>query len=210
VALVEPIDDRGLRERLLDVTADLLATDGIEVLSLREVSRRAGVSHGAPLRHFRSLAALCSSVAAEGFRRLFATVDAAVTAAGPRASAQQRLVGAAHGYAAFALANPGHFTLMFRPDLLDPDSTELIQAAPAAFAQLVDLVRAGQIEGWQTDVDAVQLAGAIWGAVHGVTSLWLQGAMKGATGARAIDDVLDPLLKLLVGSPTPRPRRPRR
>jgi AcrR family transcriptional regulator len=207
VSLVEPIDARGLKERLLEVTADLLATDGIEALSLREVARRAGVSHGAPLRHYPSLAALLSSVAAEGFRRLFAAVDAGVTAAGPDASARERLVGAAHGYATFALANPGHFTLMFRPDLLDPNSEEFAQAAPAAFSQLVELIRAYQAEGWQPDVKPVHLAGAVWGSVHGVTTLWLQGAMKGATGAEAIDDVFDPLVQLILSSRRPRSQR---
>ena len=197
--------DEGLRERLLAVTADLLATDGIEALSLREIARRAGVSHGAPLRHFSSLASLLSSVAAEGFRRLFASVEAGVAAAGRRASPRDRLVGAAHGYAAFALANPGHFTLMFRPDLLDLSSSEFAETGRAAFGQLVDLVRAYQARGWQTDVESIQLAGAMWGAVHGVTSLWLQGAMSGATGADALDDIYDPLLQLVLG----RPRRQR-
>jgi AcrR family transcriptional regulator len=207
MSVVEPIDPRGLRERLLEVTADLLATDGIEALSLREVARRAGVSHGAPLRHYPSLAALLSSVAAEGFRRLFTEVGAAVTAAGPHASAREHLVRAAHGYAAFALANPGHFTLMFRPDLLDSNSPELAEAGPAAFGQLVELIRAYQAEGWQPDIKPVELAGAVWGAVHGVTTLWLQGAMKGATGAAAIEDVFDPMLQLILSSPRPRRQR---
>jgi AcrR family transcriptional regulator len=58
-----------LRDRLLQVTTELLAEQGVAAVSLREIARRAGVSHGAPLRHFPSLANLLAIVSAEGFRR---------------------------------------------------------------------------------------------------------------------------------------------
>ena len=56
-----------LRDRLVRTTLDLLSEQGLEGLSLRSIARRAGVSHGAPLRHFASLADLLSEVAAHGF-----------------------------------------------------------------------------------------------------------------------------------------------
>ena len=59
-----------LRDRLLQITTELLAEQGVAAVSLREIARRAGVSHGAPLRHFPSLANLLAIVSAEGFRRL--------------------------------------------------------------------------------------------------------------------------------------------
>ena len=43
-----------LRDRLLQVTTELLAEQGVAAVSLREIARRAGVSHGARLRHFPS------------------------------------------------------------------------------------------------------------------------------------------------------------
>ena len=45
------------RERLLQSAREVVATDGLEGLTLRAIARRAGVSHGAPLRHFPTLAA---------------------------------------------------------------------------------------------------------------------------------------------------------
>ena len=56
----------------------MLDEQGLDGLTLRAIARRAGVSHGAPLRHFPTLAALLSAVAAQGFRELIAAVDAQI------------------------------------------------------------------------------------------------------------------------------------
>ena len=52
--------------------------EGLDGIGLREIARRAELSHGAPGRHFPTLGALLAAVAAEGFRDLYAAVDAAV------------------------------------------------------------------------------------------------------------------------------------
>src|SRR5216117_148295 len=92
---------KSLRDRVLEVTGEVLAEQGVAGVSLREIARRAGVSHGAPLRHFPTLGALLAAVAAEGFRDLYTSVDGAVRA---RASSDPlgRLKAAAHGYVDFA------------------------------------------------------------------------------------------------------------
>ena len=69
------------RDRLLQAARDVLADEGLEGLSLRAIARRAGVSHGAPLRHFPTLASLLAALATEGFERLIATVDGDVATA---------------------------------------------------------------------------------------------------------------------------------
>src|SRR5690606_15390057 len=68
----------GTRERLLQAARDVVARDGLEGLTLRAIARHAGVSHGAPLRHFPSLAALLAAVAADGFVRLVASITTAL------------------------------------------------------------------------------------------------------------------------------------
>ena len=75
------------REHLIATARRLLDADGLEPLTLREIARRGGLSHGAPLRHFPSLATLLAAVAAQGFRELFASVEAAVAALPRRATA---------------------------------------------------------------------------------------------------------------------------
>jgi AcrR family transcriptional regulator len=188
--------ETALRARLLAVTDELLATEGVPGVSLREIARRAGVSHGAPLRHFPSLASLLAHVSAGGFRGLNDAVAAGASASGP--PALDRLAGAARGYCRFGLGQPGLLTLMFRWDLVDLSEPELISASQAAFGQLTDLVAAAQAEGWQPGFESRRLAAALWSAVHGLVSLWVPGALQRPTGATELTEILDPLLAIVV------------
>ena len=50
-------------DRLIQAGRQLLEDDGISAVTVREVARRCGVSHGAPRRHFPTLALLLSAIA---------------------------------------------------------------------------------------------------------------------------------------------------
>lgn len=185
-----------LRDRLLAVTGELLDAEGVEGVSLREIARRAGVSHGAPMRHFPSLASLLAHVSAEGFRRLGNVVAADAASSGP--SALDRLAGAGRAYCQFGLSHPGLLTLMFRWDLVDLSEPQLATASHEAFDRFTDLVVAAQAEGWQPGREPRRLAGALWSAVHGLVSLWLPGALQRPTGATEIEEILGPLLAIIL------------
>lgn len=60
----------GLRSRLVDVGVELVTAEGVQALSLREIARRAGVSHGAPRRYFPTHLELLSAIARRGFEEL--------------------------------------------------------------------------------------------------------------------------------------------
>lgn len=193
-----------LRDRLVQEAIRLLAEEGTAALSLRRLARRAGVSHGAPLRHFRSLAELRSEVAAHGFRLLTEAVEKRSAQLPAGAGARARLAAAGRAYVESAVASPGLFALMFRPDQLDPESPAFRRDAGAAFAQLLARVRTAQDAGWQVERDTPQLAAAVWAAVHGLATLWSQGAVQSAVeGAAAtppsLDDVLALTLELVLG-----------
>jgi AcrR family transcriptional regulator len=64
-----------LRQELLDRAEGVLRERGIDALSLRELARDAGVSHGAPRSHFPDRAALLDALAARGFERLAELVE---------------------------------------------------------------------------------------------------------------------------------------
>jgi len=187
------------RAHLVATARQLLDAEGLEPLTLREIARRGGLSHGAPLRHFPSLAALMASVAAAGFRELVASVDAAVVEAGRDATTLDRLAAASRGYVRFASGSPGEFALMFHPDRVDRQDADYRQAGAAAFGQLVGLVEAAQRDGFQPDVPATRLASAIWAAVHGLSQLGLQGAL-GRAGGEEIAPTLELLNDLLFGT----------
>lgn len=61
-----------LRTRLIDVGVDLVTSEGVHALTLREIARRAGVSHGAPRRYFPTHLELLSAIARRGFTELAA------------------------------------------------------------------------------------------------------------------------------------------
>ncbi|MEA3192496.1 MAG: hypothetical protein QOD26_829 [Betaproteobacteria bacterium] len=81
--------------------AKILEKDGRDAISLRDLARRAGVSHSAPYRHFADRQALLAALADEGFGLLAAELEG-------RAWREQ-----ATAYVRFALANPQRFRLMF-------------------------------------------------------------------------------------------------
>ena len=186
-----------LGQRLVQVALDLLADEGIEALTLRRIARRAGVSHGAPLRHYRSLADLLSEVAARGFQQLSEALEKSAAQLPPGAGPMARLEAAARAYVETAVANPGLFALMFRPVDLDVANPRFVGEAAGAFEQLVRLVRAAQDAGWQPGRDTRLLAGCVWAAVHGLATLWAQGAFAGPVGGASLDDALEITLELV-------------
>ncbi len=199
------------RDILVATARTYLDEHGLEGLTLREVARQAGVSHGAPLRHFPSLAALCSVVATQGFRELYDEVARRMETLGPGATAEERLRAAGQGYVAYAVANPGPYSLMFRPDRCDPADAELQRSGQAAFAQLLFCVAEAQAEGWRPDDHTAELAGVVWAAVHGLASLSIQGSLPYAVALNGGDPDLDHLTHLaqdLLVTPTEQGARP--
>jgi AcrR family transcriptional regulator len=188
-----------LPDRLIDAAEAVLAKEGLEGLRLREVARRAGVTHGAPLRHFPSFAALLAEVAARGFETLAAAVEAYADAVPAGAGARARLAAGARAYVDCALEHPGRFALMFRPELVDFSRPRIARESIAAFEGLVRLVRAAQDAGWETARDTRQLAGATWAAIHGLASLWVQGSYAGVVPNTPVEDALETTIELLLG-----------
>ena len=196
----KPQDRAPLADRLIESALGLLAEEGIEALTLRSVARRAGVSHGAPARHFRSLADLRSEVAAVGFRLLSESIeksDARISSkTGPITDPIARLAAAGRAYVDCALANPGLFALMFRAGDLDPDNASLQRDGGAAFERLLDHVRYAQSFGWQSGREARLVAGAMWSSVHGLATLWILGAYQRLIPNASLDDAISMTLGL--------------
>jgi AcrR family transcriptional regulator len=179
-------DTAGLRARLVQAGVDLLTEEGVQALSLREIARRAGVSHGAPRRHFPTHLSLLSAIARQGFADLADKVAADID--GHRTDPRAQLMALGRGYLDFALAHRGMFELMFRHDLLESNQLGLRETSLPLFQILVDLVSRVQP---QSDVPPPVVAGALWSNLHGIAQLWRWGSLQLATGT---DDV-EPLLR---------------
>ena len=164
----KPYHHGHLREALLQAAIQLIAELGPAGFTLREVARRAGVSHNAPYRHFPDREDLLAAVAAQGFRELNEAMLEAVT---HHRSSVGRLKAAGLAYVEFALRRPEHFTVMFDAAVSKhrtPDSTE---AAEQAFGTLLTLVKSCQDENRLPSVDVRQLALLAWSMVHGIAKL---------------------------------------
>ncbi|MFE9772175.1 TetR/AcrR family transcriptional regulator [Streptomyces sp. NPDC005931] len=165
-----------LRERLIRVGVDLVTREGAQALTLREIARRAGVSHGAPRRYFPTHLELLSAIARVGFTELQACAQAALEAA--PADARARLDALSRTYLDFALRQQGMYELMFRHDLLAGGHLGLRGTSLPLFARLVELV--GRV---RPDRDARVVAGALWANLHGIAQLWGWGSLQLATGS---------------------------
>ncbi|MFJ9737477.1 TetR/AcrR family transcriptional regulator [Streptomyces sp. NPDC101166] len=169
-------DEPDLRTRLVDVGVELLAEQGVEALTLREIARRAGVSHGAPRRHFPTHLELLSAIAHRGFTELAGRVTSALgdDDAPPRAKLSQL----GYVYLEFALEQPGMYELMFRHDLLESGHLRLRDTSLPLFGVLVELVARVR-----PGADARAVAGALWANLHGLAQLWRWGSLQLATGS---------------------------
>ncbi|MFF3325157.1 TetR/AcrR family transcriptional regulator [Streptomyces sp. NPDC002889] len=173
--------DMGLRARLIEVGVELVTREGLQSLTLREIARRAGVSHGAPRRYFPTHLELLSAIARQGFAEL--TVKATEAVGGGRRSPRDQLMALGRVYLDFALTNRGMFELMFRHDLLESGHLGLRETSLPLFGVLVDLVARAQS---RPDAAPPVVAGALWANLHGIAQLWGWGSLQLAAG---VDDV---------------------
>lgn len=190
---------RDLRQEILDTARALLNDVGASGLSMREVARRAGVTHQAPYHHFGDRESILAELVAEGFRTLGRDLAQANTLAAH--NLRCAVMASGRAYIDFALSNPGVFRVMFRPETCDPARFPAVQAAgQAAQATLVELV--SMVHGTQT---SPALCMVYWAHVHGMASLLLDGSLgqecpAGPLRDTLLDEVSNTFANLVFGS----------
>ncbi|MBT2399735.1 TetR/AcrR family transcriptional regulator [Streptomyces sp. ISL-100] len=194
--------ESSLRERLIDVGADLVMSEGTASLGLREIARRAGVSHGAPRRYFPTHHALLSAIARRGFADLEARFAAAI---GGSTSPRGQLKALGLTYVGYAQEHRGMFELMFRHDLLDSgkhasDQPQLRESTLPLFETVVGLVAQHRAEqntphrpgapGDAWPPPPAVTAAALWSNLHGIAQLWAWGSLQLTLGAPTTGEAL--------------------
>jgi AcrR family transcriptional regulator len=159
-----PYHHGDLPRALLEAAVQAILEVGPAAVSLRDLARRARVSHAAPAHHFGDKAGLLTAVAADGLRRLAATLRETYEATGSFLE-----LGVA--YVRFAVTHRAHFEVMFRPELYHTDDPELIQAREQARSLLYP--PAAEAATSPNGADAVRAGVAAWSLVHGLATLWL-------------------------------------
>lgn len=174
---VSMVASEPLRERLVAAGVDLLEEVGAAQLGLRAITRAAGVSHGAPRRHFPTHRALLAAIAARGFADLierFAKATQAAEGGQGVAGAREQLQVMAAEYVEFAGARPEMFTLMFRHDLLEGSGENLRAITLPLFDRFAALVAAAA----PTATDPRAAALVLWTNLHGIAALQANRSLR--------------------------------
>jgi AcrR family transcriptional regulator len=189
-----PYHHGNLRAALLDEAERTVRERGVQELSLRELARAVGVSHGAPRRHFPDRQALLDALAEAGFARLGDELRAASDAAGEDFEARMQAVAAA--YVRFATDDAALLELMFAGKHRETSGT-LHAAADRAFAVVLDLIVQGQAEGALERGEPERVGLVLFATIQGIAAL----VTAGIVGAEQRDDLLhDAIAQFLRGS----------
>lgn len=175
-----------LRAALIEAAAEAVASHGVAALSLRAVARELGVSHTAPRHHFKDKRGLLTALAADGYARLAEKLFAA----------GDDFLEAGVAYVRFAIENPGHFAVMYQPELVDEDDAELQAArgltgealmagasrrsggAPSIGNRILETSGAYDSPGSAADPGSFPpYALLAWSAAHGMANLALAGTL---------------------------------
>jgi AcrR family transcriptional regulator len=167
-----PYHHGNLRAALLAQAEQTLREQGLEGLSLRELARQIGVSHGAPRRHFADRQALLDALAESGFARLGAELRGAAKSAGEGYEA--RLRATATAYVRFAIRDAALLELMFASKQHE-QAGALHEAADRAFSVILELIEEGQSNAALEPGDPEHIGLLLFATVQGLAALVTAG-----------------------------------
>lgn len=166
-----------LKNALIKAGVEILSKEGAGGLSLRKVAQRAGVSHSAPYAHFPDKQSLIAAISTEGFNQLHDELSAVTSkfANDPK----QQLVEGTRAYVQFAINHKDTFKIMFSSALeKEKEYPAFVEISRQTFERVVDIVKACQaakvLEPGSPEATAVM----VWGQVHGIVSLALEGQIS--------------------------------
>lgn len=165
-----------LKNALIKAGIEILSKEGVSGLSLRKAARQAGVSHAAPYAHFADKQTLIAAIASDGHSKINERLEAAL-ARYPKDPLRQ-FVSVAWAYAQFGLESPAHYKITFSGVLQDehshPEFVEFSQRNMQVLRIIIEHCREAGILN-TSDTDAELQAVSLWGVIHGLVSLMIQG-----------------------------------
>jgi AcrR family transcriptional regulator len=200
-----------LERAMLEAALVLIERRGLTGWTMREAARLAGVSPGAPYRHFADKQQLLATLAERGFLELARQMDLAQHEAGDDPLLRLRALGRTQ--ACFAQRHPSYYRAMFGPHELEERKYPALHAAAMrTFSRVLTAVERCQAAGILRDWEPIELAILGWAMNHGVSDLALNGHLERAGYPRdAIGSLPERLGRLMFEGVGPEslPRLPR-
>ncbi|TDQ46098.1 TetR/AcrR family transcriptional regulator [Actinorugispora endophytica] len=194
-----PYHHGNLRSAILEAAARHLREHGADQLSLRDLAREIGVSHAAPRRHFTDRQALLDALAETGFVQLGGALRTSLAEAGDSFAA--RVHNAVSAFAHFATENAALLELM-NSGKHRPGATRIVDAAEAAFGQMVELIKEGQEHGVLERGDTERIGIILYATVQGITTM-VNGGM---VDAEKLDELVEAAVEHFLRGARPRVR----
>jgi AcrR family transcriptional regulator len=191
-----------LREALIDAAVQLVEEGGPENVSVREVAKRAGVSPGAPFRHFRNKTALLTAVAEQAMSRFRSEITNAVDNVATD-DPVERFAAVGLAYLRWAIRNPTHFQIISTRNLIDWNGSQSLRHDNEAVRTLMEasMVEAQQRSMLRSDnIADTQIAGRA--LVYGLARMVIDGhfaqwAISGQTAEQTTQNVLQHFVALI-------------
>ena len=178
-----------LRATLLKFASEILKENGIKEVSLRKIAARAGVSRAAPYHYFKDKNAILCAIAETGFQQLHQILKIGFEETLP--SKHGHLSRFIHDYVQFANNNPELYELMFGRAIWKNESStqDLRDSAYPCYQFQVEITQEWQRQGLlNIDDNALRSSQVIWGTVHGIAKLFIDGIYTDSSKIKEICD----------------------
>ncbi len=165
-----------LHHSLLRTATKMIEENGVDGLSLRKLAAKMGVSRTAPYHHFKDKNQLLCAIAEDGYKKYLQRATELFN--DKVLSMDKKFSSFVHSYVKFAYQNPEFYELMFGHAIwkTQKSTPQLRDAAYPCFHHQVEMTKQWQQVGLlKADEDTVRLSQVIWGTLHGITKLLIDG-----------------------------------
>ncbi|CAA0114210.1 HTH-type transcriptional regulator BetI [Halioglobus japonicus] len=188
---LKPFHHGDLKRVLFDVALARLDEHGAGGVTIRAVAKAAGVSHGAPVNHYKDRRALLTAIAKAQFDALLTEIDSRLEELGEDCEPRIEIVASA--MMDFGFRYPHRYRLLWSADLIDHTDAELLSVMDRIYDRLcTEFSKA--VPGRKFDKDTYAVA--LWSMVHGYVDMRLSGmfeplndSISGAPRGEAIIDM---------------------
>lgn len=165
-----------LREALLEASLEILDESGVDAITIREVARRTGVSHAAPVNHFKDREALLTEVAVGLYSDLWQSISDGMEKRS--AGGFERVEAFAFALIDYGLTTPNRYRMLWRRDLINTKDPRMIEVSDGLYGRLIREISAARKS---EEFDDHTFAIGLWSMAHGYVSLRLEGNFEAAS-----------------------------